>query len=102
MTETSTPGSDAIAAAAEEIVEALRAACVDYTDPTDYTWGDGIIRDALARLVAGEREKSRWRAALMACRICEKRWAAVFPAECDDARLECPSCGHPASEVADG
>jgi hypothetical protein len=33
-----------------------------------------------------------WQAAPVTCELCEHRWVAVFPIECDE--LECPGCGH--------
>lgn len=42
---------------------------------------------------------SGYLASRIRCEICTYAYVAVYPAECDESRLECPSCGYRTSEV---
>lgn len=42
-----------------------------------------------------------WRAERASCRVCSRRWVAVFPLGTDEDALECPSCAWPAGEVVE-
>lgn len=42
-----------------------------------------------------------WRSERASCRVCDRRWVAVFPLGTDEDGLECPSCSWHAGEVVE-